>query len=172
MTKKQYYHYYEVYCERGRTIQCDADNFSLCLAVPCGQGIPTLKEVERFLGKDFLTFNGVRYHVVGLMRDTESGWSHLEFEKRDIFYFPKAKYFLIDFICDNDDAYSTEEVSKEQMVESMKVNYKIARENGDDVPSVRSELRRMLTSANYEADIANGFGFLKLTSMTKEEWGY
>lgn len=85
--KKQYHHYFEIYCERGRVIECSNDNFSLCLKVPCGKPVPSCKEVEKFLGKDVLTIDGVRYHVVSLMSDLEGGWDHREFRKEDTYVY-------------------------------------------------------------------------------------
>lgn len=85
------HHYYEIYCERGRKVECDPENFSLCLKVPCGYKVPSCKEVEKFLGKKVLTIDGVRFHVVALISDREGGWDHKDFRKEDT--------FLWDVIC-------------------------------------------------------------------------
>ena len=83
------HHYYEIYCERGRSLECSNDNFSLCLKLPCGAPVPSCKEVENFLGKKVLTIEGIRYHVVALCSDREGGWDHREFRSEDIYLFSK-----------------------------------------------------------------------------------
>ena len=94
MSKKIYHHYFEIYCERGRTCECSPDNFSLCLKVPAGTKTPTCKEVEKFLGKKVLTIEGIRYHVVGLMSDLEGGWDHKEFRKEDVYLYENKQSAL------------------------------------------------------------------------------
>lgn len=167
------HNYYEIYCERGRTPVGDSDNFSLCLKVPAGMKCPTCKEVEKFLGKKVLTIDGVRYHVVALCSDREGGWDHREFRKEDIFLFPESKYYLIDFIpSDSSSWMEMEEVSEKEFFESLRYNYSVAKEYGDEVPSIRKTIRDMKSMLNYEADRMNAFGFLKLTTMTPAQWGY
>ena len=171
MTKR--HHYYEIYCERGRTVECSPDNFSLCLKVPCGTKVPTCKEVEKFLGKKVLTVDGKRYHVVALCRDTEGGWDHREFEAKDIYLFPDSTYFIMDLcpMC-SDYPFDGWEVSEKEFFESLKYNHSVAKEYGDDVPSIRKLIKEIKNSLNYETDSINAFGYLKLTTMTTEQWGY
>lgn len=167
------HNYYEIYCERGRTPVGDNDNFSLCLKVPAGMKCPTCKEVEKFLGKKVLTIDGIRYHVVALCSDREGGWSHKEFRKKDIFLFPKNKYYILDFcpMC-SDGAFEGEEVSEKEFFDSLKYNYSVAKEYGDDVPSLRKLIKDIKNSLNFETDSINAFSYLKLTTMTPEQWGY
>lgn len=167
------HNYFEIYCEKGRTLECDNDNFSLCLKVPAGTMCPSCREVERFLGKKNLTIDGVRYHVVSLISDRKGGWSHKEFRKEDIFLLPRARYFLLDFapMC-SDYAFEVYEATEEELIESIRFNHSIAKENGDSVPSLRKTIKELKSKLDYEADTMNGMGFLKLTTMTPEEWGY
>ena len=167
------HNYYEIYCERGRTCECDSDNFSLCLKVPAGMKCPTCKEVEKFLGKKVLTIDGVRYHVVSLCSDREGGWSHKEFRKEDIFLFPESKYYILDFIPMCSDSYmDVFEVSEKELIESLRYNHSVAKEYGDEVPSLRKTIKDLKSSLNYEAERMNAMGFLKLTTMTPAQWGY
>lgn len=167
------HNYFEIYCERGHTVECSNDNFSLCLKVPAGMRCPTCKEVEKFLGKKVLTIDGVRYHVVSLMSDREGGWSHKDFRKEDIFLFPESKYYLLDFLpmC-SDNWMEVTEVTEKELIESIRYNHSVAKENGDVVPSLRKTIKDLKSSLNYEADSMNAFGFLKLTTKTPEQWGY
>ena len=167
------HNYYEIYCERGRTCEYDSDNFSLCLKVPAGMKCPSCKEVEKFLGKKVLTIDGVRYHVVALMSDREGGWNHKDFGKEDIFLFPESRYYLLDFIPMCSDSYmDVYEVSEKELIAEIKFNHSVAKENGDRVPSLRQTIKTLRNSLNFEADIMNAMGFLKLTTMTPEQWGY
>ena len=79
------HNYFEIYLERGRSIECSNDNYSLCLKVPAGTKCPTCKEVENFLPKKALIVDGKRYHVLALVSDRDGGWSHKEFKKEDIY---------------------------------------------------------------------------------------
>ena len=79
--------YYEIYCEKGKEIECSNDNFSLCLKVPFGVKTPDCKTVEKFLPKKALICDGVKYHVLALIRDTEGGWSHLDFTPEDVYLY-------------------------------------------------------------------------------------
>lgn len=167
------HNYFEIYCERGRSVECSPDNFSLCLKVPAGMRCPSCKEVEKFLGKKVLTVDGKRYHVVALCSDREGGWDHREFDAKDIFLFPESKYYILDF-CPMMSDYSFEgcEVSEKEFFESLRYNHSVAKEYGDDVPSIRKIIKDLKSSLNYETDSINAFGYLKLTTMTTEQWGY
>lgn len=167
------HNYYEIYCERGHEVECSNDNFSLCLKVPAGMKCPTCKEVEKFLGKKRLTIEGVRYHVVSLMSDRQGGLSHKEFRKEDIFLFPESKYYILDFIPMCSENYmEVSVVSEKELIESLRYNHSVAKEYGDEVPSLRKTIKDLKSSLNYEAERMNGFGFLKLTTMTPEQWVY
>ena len=85
----------------------------------------------------------------------------------------EATYYLIDF-CPMCSEYRWEVtiLSKEEFIESLTYNHDVAEEYGDDVPELDKVLKELEEKEDYEADTMNGFGFLKLTNMTPQEWGY
>ena len=72
----------------------------------------------------------------------------------------------------SDDYMEVSVVSEKELIESLRYNHSVAKEYGDEVPSLRKTIKDLKSSLNYEADRMNGFGFLKLTTMTPEQWGY
>ena len=80
-----------------------------------------------------------------------------------------TRYYIIDLINDEDD--NIFETDEKDFYDQMKDNWQIARGEGDRVPKYRTMMHEFKTEADHE-EAFNAFSFLKLTTMTPQEWGY
>ena len=85
----------------------------------------------------------------------------------------QSKFYILDFapMC-SDFWMEATEVTEEELIESLTFTHGVAVDNGDEVPSLESIISELKNSEDYETDALNAFGFLKLTNMSPEKWGY
>ena len=85
----------------------------------------------------------------------------------------QSKFYILDFapMC-ADFWMEVTEVTEEELIDSLTFNHGVAVDNGDEVPSLESIISELKNSEDYETERLNAFGFLKLTNMSPEEWGY
>ena len=84
----------------------------------------------------------------------------------------EAKYYIIDLIPDDESkAYEVIPVEETEFYDHMDENYDCAKDCGDVVPKKRTMLRDFENEPDHE-EAFNGFSYLKLSTMTPEQWGY
>ena len=81
-----------------------------------------------------------------------------------------ARYYIIDLVAREDDEYIWE-TTEEDFYQGVDENWHIAHDERDVVPKYRTMMREFKADADHEESF-NAFSFLKLSTMSPQEWGY